>query len=195
MSSYVKHHLKPKLKEKEQAKDSMLSTSSAISSKIHQHVPVVSHSNEDSEVPEERGREDFNNLRRLFKGHKISEPHFGDRKNSKGSNMIMKGTHANSEKHSAKKKVARKNISNEKKSHKATPQKVIDFTAYLNKTNKSIKNSSAFDNHKSVKVSCKATKRVPKVAVNSRNNFSINESINKSNSSLKSSQSRSKKPN
>jgi hypothetical protein len=195
MSSYVKHHLKAKIEERKKAQESMLSVTSTFHSKISQseHTGKPSR-DEDNEVPEERDREDFHNLRRLFKGHKISEPHFGNRKGSKGK--IRSAVKGKEIERVGKKLVkgAKKVGSSDKGSHKSTPQKFIDFTAYLNQKKKSMKypSTNLSQNSKVVKKSQKIQKKVPRLAVNSRNNYTTNESITKSNSSLKSSKTRKK---
>lgn len=75
MGSYVKHHLKPKLEEKK-----------LLHQRIQDNIDktkLLSSKEEDVDVPDEGKTDDFKKLRHLFKGHKISEPNFGERIKSK----------------------------------------------------------------------------------------------------------------
>ena len=83
MSSYVKHHLRPKLENKK-----------VLQQRIQENIDKTKMlaKEEDIDVPDERNKDEFKMLRQLFKGHKISEPNFGDRinnKNLKGSKKIL----------------------------------------------------------------------------------------------------------
>lgn len=93
-SSYCKHHLNPKIEERKKIHEEMLLNAP----KPKPVTPVE----EDVVVPDERKKDDFKKLRQLFKGHKISEPNFGDRskqvKNSKVSMSKMAAHKSNSKK-------------------------------------------------------------------------------------------------
>ena len=83
MSSYVKHHLRPKLENKK-----------VLQQRIQENIDKTKMlaKEEDIDVPDERNKDEFKMLRQLFNGHKISEPNFGDRinnKNLKGSKKIL----------------------------------------------------------------------------------------------------------
>lgn len=77
ISSYVKHHLNPKIEEKKQKNESIISISTTIPSKTSNHTVIFSSKEEDGEVPDEGKNDDFNKLRLFFKGHKISDSNFG----------------------------------------------------------------------------------------------------------------------
>jgi hypothetical protein len=128
----------------------------------------------------------LNNLRHLFKGHKISEPNFGDR-NHNVSKPFKKALNNSLDK-KFKKKTHKKPLNyTDLKSTKATPKKYIDFTAYLN-NNKKKHAMSSFN---------KIKKREPIItSISKESNGSRNKmknELSKSDSSLKSSQSRNKK--
>ena len=74
-------------------------------------------------------KNDFKKLRLLLKGHKISEPHFGDRVKTTVSKNTKKSLNGSLDKNITKYK-KHSNIS-DNKSFKGTPQRCIDFSAYL----------------------------------------------------------------
>jgi len=78
-------------------------------------------------------------LRHLFKGHKISEPNFGDRTKINSTKVTKKSLNRSSEK-VVKKKGYKGSSQMNKKSYKGTPQKIIDFSSYLKKTKKNSRN-------------------------------------------------------
>ena len=134
MSSYVKHHLGPKLEERKLQQESMLSISTNIPSKGSHNPGVLPPKEDDSEVPDERNTGDSNRVLKLSKAHKINDPTFGNRSNSKSTKKSKKCLNTSVEKSSKHFGKPRNYVEN--KSHKGTPKKFIDFTTYLNNKKK-----------------------------------------------------------
>lgn len=76
----------------------------------------------------------------MFKGHKISEPNFGDRVKTKNSKSTKKSLNHSIDKN-IKKRVKKTSAQLDKKSYKGTPQKIIDFSAYLKNSKKNSRNN------------------------------------------------------
>ena len=86
-------------------------------------------------------KEEFKKLRQLFKGHKISEPNFGDKMKANIDNSKSKNLNKSLDKN-LKSKVKPKQTSQiYTKSYKGTPKRWIDFTAYLNSSKKISRNN------------------------------------------------------
>lgn len=80
IGSYVKHHLKPKLEERK-----------LLHQKLQDNVATTTvGADDDAPVPDERKKGELKKLRHLFKGHKISEPNFGDRVKTSASKVSQK---------------------------------------------------------------------------------------------------------
>lgn len=131
MGSYLKHHLKPKLEERKLVHD-----------RIQENInkTMIINKEDDEMVPDERPKDEFKKLRHLFKGHKISEPNFGDKVKSTISKSSKKSLNHSCEKNS-KKKQKKLGVPVDNKSYKGTPKKWIDFTAYLNSSKKNSRNN------------------------------------------------------
>lgn len=141
MSSYVKHHLGPKLEERKLLQESMVTGSTSIPSKGSHHTAVINLKEDDSEVPDERSKTDSNKVHKLSKAHKIDDLRFGNTQKMKNTKKSKKSLNISVEKGSQKRKKKPLNYV-EHKSHKGTPKKFIDFTAYLNNKKKNPTSSS-----------------------------------------------------
>mmetsp|Transcript_19814 Transcript_19814/g.19434 ORF Transcript_19814/g.19434 Transcript_19814/m.19434 type:complete len:150 (+) Transcript_19814:1353-1802(+) len=134
MSSYVKHHLGPKLEERKLQQESMLSVSTNIPSKGSHNPGVFSSKEDDSEVPDERNTGDSNKVLNSFKAQNIHHSAFGNRTNYKKHKETQGLFNPSADKPSKHFGKPRNYITN--KSHKGTPKKFIDFTTYLNSKKK-----------------------------------------------------------
>jgi hypothetical protein len=129
----------------------------------------------------------LNNLRQLFKGHKIGEPNFGDR-NHNVSKQLKKSLNSSIEKKVTKKNYKKPVNYASLKATKATPKKYIDFTAYLDTTKKKhdITNCNKIKNRDHI------ITNISKESAASRNKNFLKSELSKSGGSLKSSHSRKK---
>lgn len=179
LSSYIKHHLNPKIEERRSKHESIVSITASIPSKGSNHTMIYPAKDDEVDVPDERKNDDFNKLRLFFKGHKISDTNFGDPLTTKNIKSCKKSLNISMDK--SGKKRHRKPVNYiDNKSYKGTPKKVIDFAAYLSGNKK----TSSTSTKKTIKKGDRVKRH--KKGLNSRNNHiaSKNE-VSKSNTSLR----------
>jgi hypothetical protein len=129
----------------------------------------------------------LNNLRHLFKGHKIGEPNFGDR-NLNVSKQSKKSLNSSVEKKVIRKNYKRPSNYTIQKVTKATPKKYIDFTAYLDISKK----RHGITNYNKIKYKEHIITNISNESTGSRNKNYLKSELSKSGGSLKSSHSRKK---
>lgn len=86
-------------------------------------------------------KEEFKKLRQLFKGHKISEPNFGDKMKASIDSSKIKTLNKSLDKNLKSKSKPKQASQIYTKSYKGTPKRWIDFTAYLNSSKKISRNN------------------------------------------------------